>query len=54
MFQGITSIARTGGKLQVDHGYQPLKPQTDAKDLTLSILSIFDERCPGDPEPEPF
>jgi hypothetical protein len=54
MFQGITSIARRGGKLLVDHGYQPFKSQMDAEDLTLSIVSIFGERCPGDPEPEPF
>jgi hypothetical protein len=31
-----------------DHGYQPLKPQVDEGELTLSILSTFD----GDAEPE--
>ena len=31
-----------------------MKLQLHAEDLTLSILSIFNERCPGDPEPEPF
>ena len=30
----------------VDHGYQPLKPQMDEGELTLSILRIFDERAP--------
>jgi hypothetical protein len=41
-----------GDELTVDHGYQPLKPQMDEGGLTLSILSTFGERCPGDAEPE--
>jgi hypothetical protein len=35
-----------------NHGYQPLKPQMDEGGLTLSILSTFDKRCPGDAELE--
>ena len=48
MFQGITAIARWRNELTIYHGYEPLKSQRHAGDLTLSILSIFDERRPSE------